>query len=165
MILLGLGSNIGDRMAHLQRAVKLLETDEQIQVAARSSIYETEPIGFKAQAAFLNAVIRVETSLPPVALLLACQTVEAQMGRMRSVRWGPRVIDIDLLVYHETVMRTESLVLPHPCITARRFVLVPLAEIAQTPILAGRTPQDLLRSCDDQGAVTLYCDPVAWFAQ
>ena len=132
---LGLGSNVGDRRANLQAAVDLLPS-RGVRVLASSSVYETEPVGdVLAQPDFLNACLRVQTALEPEDLLDACKGVERELGRTLAgqpgyVRHGPRPIDVDLLALGGRTYRSERLTLPHAQVTARRFVLVPLLELA-----------------------------------
>lgn len=127
---LGLGSNVGDRESHLQRAIEGL-AGRGVAVDAASSLYETEPVGeILDQADFLNAAVRVITALDPDQLLDVCKAIEAEMGRdLDGPRHGPRPIDIDLLLLGEIEMSTERLTLPHPEVTSRRFVLEPLLEL------------------------------------
>jgi 2-amino-4-hydroxy-6-hydroxymethyldihydropteridine diphosphokinase len=127
---LGLGSNVGDRRAQLERAVAALPGRE-IQVLASSSVYETEPVGLVLdQREFYNACLRVETALDPESLLDACKGIERELGRAPGgVRHGPRPIDIDLLLLGNRRYRSERLALPHPEVRSRRFVLVPLLEL------------------------------------
>jgi len=128
-IYLSLGSNIGDRAAHLRQAVERLESPD-IRVLHASRIYETEPVDYLDQAWFLNQAVEAETVLFPLQLLTRTSRLERELGRTRSVRRGPRVIDIDLLFYASAVVETPRLVIPHPRIAERRFVLEPLAELA-----------------------------------
>lgn len=140
---LGLGSNLGDRSENLRRAVALLDARDGVRVVRTSSIYETEPVG-PPQPDFLNAVAEIDTTLSPRALLEACLGVEAEMGRVRRERWGPRVIDVDLLLFDDQRIDEPDLVVPHPRMHERAFVLVPLAELAPDLILAdGRTAADI----------------------
>jgi 2-amino-4-hydroxy-6-hydroxymethyldihydropteridine diphosphokinase len=127
---LGLGSNVGDREGHLRSAVRLLR-EHGIEVEATSSVYETEPVGeILDQPDFLNAAVRVRTDLEPEALLDLCKAIEVEQGRMMgAARHGPRPLDIDLLLMGDLELETERLTLPHPEVTARRFVLVPLLEL------------------------------------
>lgn len=127
---LGLGSNLGDRMEHLQSAVDALQGDRRVRVDAVSSLYETEPVGGPEQGPYLNAVVRVATRLSPRALLRACQQVERRLGRVRDQRWGPRTIDVDILLYGKRVVHRRSLRIPHPRLDQRAFALVPLLEVA-----------------------------------
>ena len=127
---LGLGSNVGDRYAHLRAALELL-AQHGVTVEAVSSVYETEPVGeILDQPDFLNAVIRIETELEPEALLDVCKAIEVEQGRMLAgPRHGPRPLDVDLLLLGDIELESERLTLPHPEATSRRFVLVPLLEL------------------------------------
>lgn len=127
---LGLGSNVGDREAHLRAAIELLG-DHGVEVEAVSSVYETEPVGeILDQPDFLNAAVRVRTDLDPEALLDLCKAIEVEQGRMMGgPRHGPRPLDIDLLLIEGVELSNERLTLPHPEVTRRRFVLVPLLEL------------------------------------
>jgi 2-amino-4-hydroxy-6-hydroxymethyldihydropteridine diphosphokinase len=128
---LGLGSNVGDRRAHLQAAVDALG-EHGVRVVASSSVYDTEPVGeVLDQPEFLNAVVRVETELEPEALLDACKAVERELGRqVGGVRHGPRPIDVDVLLLGDVSYESERLTLPHAEVTSRRFVMVPLLEVS-----------------------------------
>jgi 2-amino-4-hydroxy-6-hydroxymethyldihydropteridine diphosphokinase len=130
-VYLSLGSNLGDRQFHLQRAVACFE-QERIIVKRQSSVYETEPQDVASQPWFLNIVVECETRLFPLQLLKVLQRIERQVGRVResAVRRGPRVIDIDILLFGNAVVHTPQLTIPHPGMTERRFVLEPLLEIA-----------------------------------
>ena len=138
MILIGLGSNIGEREQNLQQALGLLETDGAVRIEKVSSIYETVPFGVMDQDDFLNMVVAVETELSPENLLQKCVTVENAMGRVRSRHWGPRIIDLDLLIYDAVQMQTDNLTLPHPGIGKRAFVLIPMRDVAMDFQLPGR---------------------------
>jgi 2-amino-4-hydroxy-6-hydroxymethyldihydropteridine diphosphokinase len=133
---LGLGSNLGDRLPNLQRAVDLLAATPGIAVLRSSRVYETTPIG-PPQPDFLNAVVEVETALEPGDLLAACSDVERELHRVRGIHWGPRTIDVDLLTYGDRVVETNELIVPHPRMHERAFVLVPLLELAEDPPLPG----------------------------
>lgn len=125
---IGLGSNLGDREQTLMDAVKHIHQLEGVVVESCSSLYETDPIGFVEQPAFLNMVIRVKTSLEPDVLLREMLAIELRLGRVRDVHWGPRTIDLDLLRVEDKIITTELLTLPHPHMRERAFVLVPLLE-------------------------------------
>jgi 2-amino-4-hydroxy-6-hydroxymethyldihydropteridine diphosphokinase len=127
-VLLGLGTNLGDRLANLDRALALLEAD--CGPLQRSPVYETAPWGDLDQPAFLNLVARSETTLAPLDLLARCKEVERQLGRRPTRRWGPRTVDVDILAYGEVVVDLPELQIPHPRLPERAFVLVPLADIA-----------------------------------
>jgi 2-amino-4-hydroxy-6-hydroxymethyldihydropteridine diphosphokinase len=140
---LGLGANLGDRLANLQRAADLLAATPGIVVLRSSRIYETAPVG-PPQPDFLNAVVEVDTTLSPEDLLAACAAVERELHRVRGIPWGPRTIDVDLLAYGDRVIETNELIVPHPRMHERAFVLVPLLELAEDPPLpGGRHVQDL----------------------
>ena len=127
---LGLGSNIDDRLDYLQAAVNALAAHRRIRVDAVSSVYETDPVGGPEQEPFLNLVVRAATRLSPKGLLKVGQSIEQELGRERTQRWGPRTIDIDILLYGERTVRRRNLEIPHPRLTERPFALVPLLEVA-----------------------------------
>ncbi len=133
---LGLGSNLGDRLANLRRAVELL-AERGARVVRSSRVYETDPVGGPPQPDYLNAVVEVETELEPRSLLSACLAVEDALGRVRAERWGPRVIDVDVLTYDDVVVDEPDLQIPHPRMHERGFVLIPLLELEADPPLAG----------------------------
>lgn len=126
---ISLGSNMGDRLEMLKQAVRLLTEHSSIEVSEVSSIYETAPVGFTEQEAFLNMVILVQTDLSAPALLDICQEIERKLDRKREIRWGPRTIDLDILLFNQDRMDSERLTIPHPRMHERAFVLVPLLEI------------------------------------
>jgi 2-amino-4-hydroxy-6-hydroxymethyldihydropteridine diphosphokinase len=127
---LGLGSNVGDRLAHLQAAVDGLAATPGVRVVALSRVYETAPVGGPAQADYLNAVVAVDTTLDARGLLGVAQALEDDEGRVRAVRWGPRTLDVDVLLAGEERVFEPDLVVPHPRLADRVFVLVPLADVA-----------------------------------
>lgn len=129
---ISIGSNIGDRLHHLKEAIRLLHATEELSVAMISSIYETAPVGYTDQADFLNIVIGVETELDALSLLAVCQEIELELGRVRDIRWGPRTVDLDILLYSNESIVMENLIVPHPRMHERAFVLIPLLEIAPT---------------------------------
>ncbi|SNT35973.1 2-amino-4-hydroxy-6-hydroxymethyldihydropteridinediphosphokinase [Ekhidna lutea] len=146
-----LGSNMGNRLEYLREAEKLL-IQEGIQIIDESSIYETEPWGKKNQDWFLNVVLQIGTMLEPNELLNTLLKVEKSLGRIRKEKWGERCIDIDILYFHEEVVETKDLTIPHPGIPERKFTLIPLVEmcpIEKHPTL-GRTQMELLAECPDE---------------
>lgn len=157
MIAISLGSNLGNREYNIVMALNDLSAAGNINLRSVSSLYETEPVGFQNQPPFLNAAAEIDTRLGPLELLDTCLAVERQLGRTREVRWGPRIIDIDLLIYHQTEMYHDKLILPHPCLHERRFVLEPLAEILPDVLIpkAG-TPSQLLARLNDTKEVAFY---------
>jgi len=124
-----LGSNLGDRKANLEFGISGLK-EAGVEIVRRSSLYETEPVELEDQPWFLNQVVAGRTSLPPRALLAACKRIERDAGRREAVRFGPRVLDIDVILYKGMVVHAPELVIPHPRMLNRRFVLIPLLEIA-----------------------------------
>ncbi len=155
---ISIGSNVGDKKVNCRTAIDLLV--ELGRVISVSSLYYTEPVGYKEQEDFINAVAAVETSCSPSELLSRCHSIEDRLGRRRTVRWGPRTIDLDILLYGDLVMNQPDLVIPHPLMTRRKFVLAPLSEInpaAMHPIL-NKTAEQLL--CELQISHTVMkCKP------
>ncbi|HYY08305.1 MAG TPA: 2-amino-4-hydroxy-6-hydroxymethyldihydropteridine diphosphokinase [Actinomycetota bacterium] len=131
---LGLGSNLGDRLGNLQAAVDGLHEADGVRVVASSRVWETAPVG-PPQPDYLNAVVRVETDLSPADLLGACRRVEEVLGRVRRERWGARTIDVDVLLFDARTVDEPDLVVPHPRLTERAFVVLPLLELDPDPIL------------------------------
>ena len=134
---LGLGSNLGDRLANLQIAVELLAAQPGVTIVRSSRVYETDPVGGPPQPDFLNAVVEVETSLSPRELLAACRSAEGSLARVRDDRWGPRTIDVDILTFGDDVVDGSDLTVPHPRMHERGFVLAPLLELDPDPRLPG----------------------------
>ena len=129
--------------------ISALSRHPEIKINGFSSFYETEPVGYKEQGWFLNQVIHIKTSLSPMGLLKVTQKTEEDLGRKRLIKWGPRTVDIDILLYEDLIISDSSLMIPHPYLTKRRFVLVPLAEIAPSlihPILGESISKILLDS-------------------
>ena len=155
LVYIGFGSNIGDRLAHIQNAIRALLKTEGLALQKISSVYKTDPVGYEAQAQFLNGVAAIQTHLPPLSLLHILKDIEAAVGRQHRVRWGPREIDLDILIYGDMCLRTEKLVIPHPEMHRRRFVLAPLAEIAPDVVhsVLQETVQTLLERLEDDKSV------------
>lgn len=126
-VFLSIGTNIGNREENLKQAVRLLQ--RQFEMITISSIYETAPVGYVDQPSFLNIAVHVNTLLSPFDTLLACQAIENELGRVRDIRWGPRIIDLDILLYNQENVEADNLIVPHPRMYERAFVLVPLVEI------------------------------------
>ncbi len=151
IIYLGLGTNLGDRLANLQHAIQALPP--AVKVVRASSIYETEPWGYRDQPAFLNQVLEGSTDLSPGALLHHLKGIERKLGRQPTFRYGPRLVDIDILLYGDQVLDLPELTIPHPHLGERAFVLVPLAELA--PDLrhpaSRRTVREMLSQLDTAG--------------
>ena len=157
---LGLGSNLGDRKASLREAIIQLEDPEALTIVATSSIYETAPWGYTDQPDFLNCVVEVETRFSPVKLLKRIERVEQEIGRTPTWRYGPRLIDVDILLYGDVCLRLSDpdLNIPHPRMEQRAFVMIPLAEIAGDvvhPVLQ-RTISDLASTFDGTEGVRLW---------
>ncbi len=142
---IGIGSNLGNRRYYCLKAIELIEQSGQ-RISKVSSLYETEPWGVKNQPAFINMAVEIETELPPKQLLILFKKIEKRMGRKKTVRWGPRVIDLDILLYDDLTVKDDEVVIPHPLMHRRAFVLEPLSEIAPEKVhpLLGKKMIDLL---------------------
>lgn len=139
---LSLGSNMGDRFEMLRQAVAQLAEQPAVTVTQISSLYETDPVGYTDQEPFLNMVVQLETELTAMALLDVCQMIEQNLNRKRLVRWGPRTIDLDILLYNQDRIETARLTVPHPRMNERAFVLIPLLEIDPGLEVAGTIETD-----------------------
>ncbi|WP_077623930.1 2-amino-4-hydroxy-6-hydroxymethyldihydropteridine diphosphokinase [Sediminibacillus massiliensis] len=126
---IALGSNISPRIKYLKEAVTCLDRNHSVSVTAQSEIYETAPVGYTDQGNFLNMVVEVNTTLAPMELLNLCQSIEKDHGRKREIRWGPRTLDLDILLFNQENIKTEQLIVPHPRMHERAFVLIPLNDI------------------------------------
>lgn len=156
---LSLGTNLGERLEYLRRGVEHLNTASGVRVVQLSSVYETEPVGVYDQPRYLNLVARVSTDLDPHALLGACQAIEHAHGRVRTVRWGPRTLDIDILLYDDLELDTPDLIIPHPRMHERAFVLTPLLEVTPDIMLLGRPAREWLQCVQESEG-----QGVEWFA-
>lgn len=152
-VCLSLGSNLGNREEHLIQAIALLKEHFGINIAGLSGVYESAPLQLQNQPRFLNCVVALKTALEPAALLQVCQGVEKRLGRIKKIRFGPRVIDLDILFYDQRVIRRLDLQIPHPRLHERRFVLEPLYEINpnwEHPVLKKSVQKLLVELGDEQ---------------
>jgi len=143
---IGIGSNLGDKLNYCEKAIAKILKVKQHRLLAKSSFFKTEPVGYVSQDWFVNTVIKIETELEALELLRTLKTIEAQLGRTETIRWGPRRIDLDILFFDDVQIQTEELKVPHPLVQDRKFVLVPLAEIDRQlihPVLK-KTIQELI---------------------
>ena len=154
-VFISLGSNEGNRREYLDKAVNLLQDQKEINIKKMSSYYETEPVGYTEQPKFINAVLLLNTTYFPRHLLHILQNIELQLKRKRDIRWGPRTIDLDILFFGNVIMESEDLIIPHPRLTQRSFVLIPLVEIAPSFIhpITQKTLSQHLSELDDKKGV------------
>ena len=158
---IGFGSNIDDRFTYITQALRLLLEADGVSLIQISSLYETEPVGYEEQDWFLNGVLAIETSLSLDQLLGLLKGIEQLVGRQQRIRWRPREVDLDLLIYNQCCINTPDLIVPHPEMHRRSFVLVPFAEIApdvRHPILQENI-QSLLANLTDEKTVKLAAPP------
>ena len=151
---IGIGSNLGDKIAHCEKAISEILNVDRHRLVARSSLFNTRPIGYTDQDWFLNGVIKIETDLEPIDLFRMLKAIEIRLGREETFRGGPRVIDLDLLLFDDQRIETEELQVPHPRFHERQFVLIPLAEIYPNlihPILKKTVGELLEEIKEDQG--------------
>ena len=130
-VFIGLGSNLGDPCDNIHKAVDRLSRNDSLEITKLSPLYATPPMGPQNQSDFVNAVAEIKTAMDPQDLLITCKSIEAEMGRVANERWGPRLIDIDILLYDDQIVETENLQIPHKGISQRSFVLIPLADLDQ----------------------------------
>ena len=153
MIILGLGSNIEEktktRYENIIEALELLSANEDISIVKISSFYETEPVDFLDQPDFLNIVIEIDTKISPLELLEVCLNIEKRMKRIKKIRFGPRNIDIDLIIYNDVSLNTTDLIIPHPRFTERNFVLIPMLEILGDIYIQGKSIEELVLNSND----------------
>ena len=161
-VYLSLGSNLGDRLRFLKKAIKKINASDEVSVKKISPVYETEPKGTRNQGWFLNLAIQLHTSLDPFSLLEYLSGVEDGIGRTREEKWGAREIDIDILLYDDRTVSSDRLTIPHPRMHERKFVLLPLEQIAPGLIhpLSKRSVRELIESCEDDSVVRPYSEKV-----
>ena len=153
---LGLGTNLSDRRANLREALRLLTSEPGLRLTRCSQVYETEPWGVTEQPRFLNCVAEVASTLAPEPLLAQCKEVEERLGRVPGPRWGPRLIDVDILLYGTQVVELPDLEIPHPQLHLRAFALIPLAELAPSAVhpVLGRKISELAQAAEGHDGVT-----------
>ena len=158
---IGFGSNIDDRFNYIAQALRLLLETDDVSLIQISSLYETEPVGYEEQDWFLNGVVAIETDLPLHQLLALLKKIEREVGREHRGRWGPREIDLDLLIYDQCCINTPDLIVPHPEMHQRSFVLIPFAEIAPDILhpIFGQNIRTLLSNLNDEKAVKFVAPP------
>ncbi|RAP73272.1 2-amino-4-hydroxy-6-hydroxymethyldihydropteridine diphosphokinase [Paenibacillus montanisoli] len=160
---IALGANLGDREQQLKAALRLLDDHPAITVVRASALYETDPVGYTDQPAFLNMAAALRTSLEPHELLRAMLAMENQLGRKRDIRWGPRTIDLDMLLYDGVTLTEEELTLPHPRMMERAFVLVPLADVLPDEhALQKRVKERAKRALQDRGEGIALWNMINW---
>lgn len=148
---LSLGSNMGDRLEYLSKAIDKIAEIQGCNILNKSRVYETEPWGYENQEAFLNLCISIETSLSPYELLESLQRIELELDRVRKIHWGPRTIDIDILLFDDIICEDDKLTIPHPRMRERAFVLIPLYDIEKNLIIDGIKLEDLINKIDTRG--------------
>jgi len=155
---IGIGSNVGDKARQCERGISELLKLDRHRLLARSSLYKTQPIGYIEQDWFINLVIKLETEMDAPTLLCSLKEIESRLGRVKTLRWGPRTIDLDILFFNDHQIQTDELIVPHPLIQDRQFVLVPLVEIDPDlthPVLKKTVQQLLEQFKEDQGVERL----------
>ncbi len=159
-IYLGLGSNIGNKIENIIVAVDKLKSNSEITFVALSSFYETEPREYLNQDNFINAVVKLQTTFSAIELYKIIKNIETEMGRKATFQNGPRLIDIDILLYGDKIINTNEILIPHAKISERKFVLIPFAEIDNSVIIPGiqKSILQLLKSCNDSGVVQIIVE-------
>ena len=161
-VTLGLGGNLGDPRQTMSQALKILDETPSCRIEAVSRLYRTPPWGLTQQPAFLNCCARMVTSLQPEELMQLCLDIEHRLKRVRKVRWGPRLVDIDILTYGNLQIDSEMVTVPHPRMTERGFVLVPLAEIAPEVMVRGKRITDWADIIERDGILPVSNDGLWW---
>jgi len=156
-VFLGLGSNVGDRKKNIRTAIDYISTNNKINVLKLSSIYESPPWGYKNQENFYNQVIRIETQLEPYELLVFIKSIEKKMGRQTTIKWGPRNIDIDILIFDDIIIKGDFLNIPHRYLLKRCFWLVGLCEIDKNLNILGESVHLLLEREVNRDSVKIIC--------
>ncbi|MCD6435155.1 MAG: 2-amino-4-hydroxy-6-hydroxymethyldihydropteridine diphosphokinase [Clostridiales bacterium] len=151
VVYLSLGSNIGNRFVYIDDAIEAISKISKIKISKQSSYYETAPVGYENQNNFINVCVEVETSFTPMELLGETQKIENSLGRTREIHWGPRTIDIDILLYDDLKIKNGILTIPHERMTLREFVLVPLKEINKNIVINGKEIDEYLDRIEGQG--------------
>lgn len=157
---LSLGSNMGDRFEMLRQAVSQLGDHPNINITRISSLYETDPVGYTDQEPFLNMVVQLETELEALALLNVCQEIEQNLHRKRLIRWGPRTIDLDILLYNQGNFETERLTVPHPRMHERAFVIIPMLEVNPDFEVAGAIEAEGVRLWKSYSSVNEFLQDI-----
>lgn len=155
---LALGSNMGTRERNMSDAINLLAEIPGINVINISKVYETEPVGYVNQGNFLNMVISITTDKKPLELLAQLQRIENELKRRREIHWGPRTIDIDILLFGELEINLPDLIIPHPRMFERAFVLIPLKDVYEYELIKGKKLDVLINNCADRNGVKLFGD-------
>jgi 2-amino-4-hydroxy-6-hydroxymethyldihydropteridine diphosphokinase len=160
IVYLGLGTNLGDRLSNLSNAIDALQPN--CQIVAMSRIYETAPVGLTDQPSFLNMAVKAQTALPPLELLAVLKQLEKTLGRTEAVRWGPRLIDLDILLYDQLHLSHATLDIPHPRLIERRFALAPLADVGAEALhpTAGKTIAELLALLPPDEGVRVFAEHI-----
>jgi 2-amino-4-hydroxy-6-hydroxymethyldihydropteridine diphosphokinase len=155
---LALGSNVGARERNLSDAINLLAEIPGIKVINVSKVYETEPVGYLNQGNFLNMVILITTDKKPLELLAQLQKIEIELKRSREIHWGPRTIDIDILLFDELEINLPELIIPHPRMFERAFVLIPLKDVFEYELIKGKKLDVLINTCADRNGIRFFDD-------
>jgi 2-amino-4-hydroxy-6-hydroxymethyldihydropteridine diphosphokinase len=155
-VYIALGANIGNRAANLETVIEYIDKLPDTRVSAQSKIYETDPVGYLDQGQFLNMVIEIHTAFEPLALLKELQNIEKELKRTREIHWGPRTIDIDILLYGDREINYPDLIIPHPRMFDRAFVLVPLRDVYPDKKINGKDIDELIDKCADNNGIKPY---------